>query len=554
MKRKMYLKCSVAISLAALLVLSCSGNDDDGEGKQHVTKQDVHGIIEKGPFVQGSKVTLYDLDSQLGQTGKSYSTNTSSNLGNFDFGSPIDLSSSYAEFETNGFFYNECDSSLSKAQITLKAIADVSAKSDVNVNLLTHLEYARVKYLVKSGKTFSESKKQAESELLKVFAISGEIVNPENISITDNNNNASILLAISSVMLYNKSEAEFSEFISKFSADFEQDGTIDDANVRKEIKDGQKNCHPKRIANAMKRFYVEKGCNIGVNDFSAYIDFNGDGIINSEDKEIQPNIISIVTITENQPQEFLKNLYSNAMEYTGMQLQLEGIRLGQSSDEPISASSSLVSKAWSSGYKTINICITLIDALQSSQVNYDTKPYIDQAKTIMAFVYYNMAMSWGNIPIVKSSRDLNMRVVQSDALTVYAYCQELLKGVAPVATPQGMVSANFVAALSLEIALAQNNMIKAKSLSPYISNADVFSFVTQEKTIQIYTAEYLNKLKNGVDAETWLKRGVAYGTWAALKRLNKATSLTGVSNNELLLPIPFRELLLVSTLIQNPGY
>ena len=106
----MYLKYSVAIYLAVLLVLTCSGNDDDGEGKQHVTKQDVHGFIEKGPFVQGSKVTLYDLDSQLGQTGKSYSTNTSSNLGNFDFGSQIDLSSSYAEFETNGFFYNASNS------------------------------------------------------------------------------------------------------------------------------------------------------------------------------------------------------------------------------------------------------------------------------------------------------------------------------------------------------------------------------------------------------------------------------------------------------------
>lgn len=552
MKRKMYLKYSVAIYLAALLVLSCSGNDDGGEGKQHVTKQDVHGIIEKGPFVQGSKVTLYDLDSQLGQTGKSYSTNTSSNLGNFDFGSQIDLSSSYAEFETNGFFYNECDSSLSKAQITLKAIADVSAKSDVNVNLLTHLEYARVKFLVKSGKTFGESKKQAERELLKVFAISSEIANPENISITDNNNNASILLAISSVMLYNKSEAEFSEFISKFSADFEQDGTIDDTNVRKEIKDGQKNCHPKRIANAMKRFYAEKGSNIEVNDFSAYIDFNGDGIINSEDKEIQPDVISISTITEIQVQEFLNTLYKNAMQYTGMQLQLEGIRLGQSSGEPISASSSLVSTAWSSGYEAIHSCISLIDALQSSQVN-DTKPYIDQAKTIMAFLYYNMAMSWGNIPIVKSS-DIYMHVGQSDALTVYAYCQELLKGVAPVAPQQGMVSANFVAALSLEIALAQNNMIEAKSLFPNISNTDVFSFVTQEKTIPIYTAEYLNKLKNGVDAETWLKRGVVYGTWAALKRSGKATSLTGVSNYELLLPIPYRELLLMPTLIQNPGY
>ena len=57
-----------------------------------------------------------------------------------------------------------------------------------------------------------------------------------------------------------------------------------------------------------------------------------------------------------------------------------------------------------------------------------------------------------------------------------------------------------------------------------------------------------------IDAETWLKRGVTYGTWAALKRSGKATSLTGVSNYELLPPIPYRELLQASTLIQNPGY
>lgn len=42
-----------------------------------------------------------------------------------------------------------------KRKLREEAIADVSAKSDVNVNLLTHLEYARVKYLVKSGKTFT---------------------------------------------------------------------------------------------------------------------------------------------------------------------------------------------------------------------------------------------------------------------------------------------------------------------------------------------------------------------------------------------------------------
>lgn len=133
---------------------------------------------------------------------------------------------------------------LSNSQITLKAIANANETKNLNVNLLTHLEYARVKKLVKDGESFSKAKEQAEKEILKAFAITDKMSTPEKVSLTDNNKDASILLAISSIMLYDKSEAEFSEFIAKFSSDLEKDGTIDDNTVKEKIKEGQENCPP----------------------------------------------------------------------------------------------------------------------------------------------------------------------------------------------------------------------------------------------------------------------------------------------------------------------
>ena len=215
------------VAFAALFTLASCGSSDDGSPYVPISKQ-VAGHIEKGPFVQGSEVTLTDLNKDLSQSGKSFTTNTSSDLGSFDFGQTLDLSSGLVELKTSGYFYNECTGKLSNSQITLKAIANANETKNLNVNLLTHLEYARVKKLVKDGESFGKAKEQAENEILKTFAITDKMSTPEKVSLTDNNKDASILLAISSIMLYDKSEAEFSEFIAKFSNDLEKDGAIDE--------------------------------------------------------------------------------------------------------------------------------------------------------------------------------------------------------------------------------------------------------------------------------------------------------------------------------------
>lgn len=236
---------------ATLALTSCETNN--GESTVVENKQ-ILGHVEKGPFVQGSEVTLSDLDKNLSQTGKSFTTNTTSDLGDFDFGQTLNLTSGLVDLKTSGYFYNECTGKLSSSQISLRAIANTSGTNKLNVNLLTHLEYARVKNLVKGGMAFDAAKSQADKELLNVFAITKQMDTPEKISLADNSKDAGILLAISSILLYDKGEAEFTEFISKFSTDLEKDGTIDDASLREKIKEGQKNCNPKTIKERMEAF------------------------------------------------------------------------------------------------------------------------------------------------------------------------------------------------------------------------------------------------------------------------------------------------------------
>ena len=135
-------------AIAAVLMFASCSSSSESEGPDAPRKKQILGLIEKGPFVEGSEVTLTDLNKDLSQTGKSYTTNTTNDLGKFDFGQALSLSSGLVELKTNGYFYNECSGKLSDSQITLKAIADTDGATNLNVNLLTHLEYARVKFLV----------------------------------------------------------------------------------------------------------------------------------------------------------------------------------------------------------------------------------------------------------------------------------------------------------------------------------------------------------------------------------------------------------------------
>ena len=202
-----------------------------------VKDKSISGVSQKGPFVIGSAVKLYELDGKTyAQTGKSFTGKIASDDGKFSVAS-VTLASQYALLEANGYFRNEVTGAKSSGTVTLNALTDLSDRKSVNINLLTHLEYERALYLVGTGINVPSAKKQAQAEIFNAFGIRGEFGNSEDLDIFSNGEGNAALLAFSVLMLRDLSEADLTELLTKFATDIEKDGSWDDGATRAKIAD-----------------------------------------------------------------------------------------------------------------------------------------------------------------------------------------------------------------------------------------------------------------------------------------------------------------------------
>ena len=239
MKTKLGLLAS--ISLAALALVGCgddggsSGNGPSGEAV--IANKTITGVSQKGPFVNGSSVTVQELDGKtLAQTGKSFKGKISGDKGEFTV-SNVSLASQYALLEANGYYLNENTGAKSNGPIALNALVDLSKRENVNVNLLTHLEYERALHLLSTSKGVAAAKKQAEDEIFKAFGVTGDFANSEELDILAKGEGDAALLAISVLMQGDLTEAALSERLANFADDIEQDGTWDDAATKAQMAD-----------------------------------------------------------------------------------------------------------------------------------------------------------------------------------------------------------------------------------------------------------------------------------------------------------------------------
>ena len=202
-----------------------------------IKNKSISGVLQKGPFVTGSSIKLYELDGEnYAQTGKSFMGKIASDDGKFVV-SNVTLTSQYALLEANGYFRNEITGKKSSGTITLNALADLSERKSVNVNLLTHLEYERALYLVGMEINVLSAKKQAETEIFNAFGIQGEFANSEDLDIFSKGDGNAALLALSVLMLRDLSEADLTELLTKFATDIEKDGKWDDEATKAKIAD-----------------------------------------------------------------------------------------------------------------------------------------------------------------------------------------------------------------------------------------------------------------------------------------------------------------------------
>ncbi len=233
-----------ALTLGAILVTACSdgdktaGTSEESEGIIAVTDWEVAGVSQKGPFVTGSAVTVQELDGiTLKQTGKSFKGTIKSDKGDFAI-KDINLESQYAILEASGYYRDEISGKKSAAPVTLRALTDLKDRKHVNINLLTHLEYERVMYLVtEKKKSIAEAKEQAEKEVLATFGIEGDFAESEDLNIFETGNGNAALLAISVLMQADADVAGLTERMGEFSIAIAEGGDWEDADTKAVIAD-----------------------------------------------------------------------------------------------------------------------------------------------------------------------------------------------------------------------------------------------------------------------------------------------------------------------------
>src|SRR5574344_278527 len=325
---KHYIK-SLAFSISvALFFSSCSENgiDDNGNGNYKPADYSVKGKVENGPFISGSTINLQPMDAQLQPNGSTFSTTITDHLGNFTFGQKT-LEAPFAQLTANGYFFNEVKGELSNGTLSLRAIVNVADASTVNVNILTHLKYSRIQNLVENDKkSFIEANKQAQQELMKAFGLE-RLANSDasNYSIASGTDEAAALIAISSMILSKRSEAQVTEYLAKLSKEFGEMGAFS-VETNDQMKSDRNNLlnDLRKIEDNVKNRFEELGQTVNVLPLEYYFDWDDDGIAGNEIAD--PNNPPTLSVTQiNVPKEggdYTINIDSK------VQLYLEGHDLG----------------------------------------------------------------------------------------------------------------------------------------------------------------------------------------------------------------------------------
>lgn len=209
-----------------------------------VKNASILGAAQKGPFKFGSPLTLREVllhDDTLTYTGREYIDEISSNKGDFVI-PKVNLVYPYAVLEVRGLWRNEVTGEWSKDSMTLRALTDLTNRTEVNINLLTHLEYDRAVQLVNKGYSMFAAKKQAEYEIMTAFGFATTVEYSEDLktfvpSTSENYGENATLMAISLLFIGDRSEAEIQKVIADFKQDMAGDGEWNDAQTKADMAD-----------------------------------------------------------------------------------------------------------------------------------------------------------------------------------------------------------------------------------------------------------------------------------------------------------------------------
>ena len=231
------LKCYLDTAIWSSSSYQASPEDFVDQGVIEIRGGSITGVAQKGPYLQGSTYRIIPLNGKtLEPTGDTLSDQFNNSQGTYTF-CDLNLPSQYAMIEASGFFRSELTGKKSNLQMTIGAIVDV--QKGANINMITNLEYERVKYLVQNeGYNIAGAKKRALTEVLSAFHIENVTGSAEQLDITQNGAANGALLAIS-IMIQGVAGSEFNvvDMMKDFREDLKDDGQWTGVTARTKIAD-----------------------------------------------------------------------------------------------------------------------------------------------------------------------------------------------------------------------------------------------------------------------------------------------------------------------------
>lgn len=258
--------------LLVFTVSSCKkDNLENSNTLPPFSKNELSGYSQKGPFVNGSSLTLFELNSSYDQTGKVFNTQIIDNTGLFEL-SNLSLITSFTKLKADGYYFNEVSNKVSQSQLTLYAISDLSENNSVNVNLMTTLEVSRIEYLLSTGLDFGSAKTQAQSEVMRIFSITRpNISESELLNISQAGDDNAILLAISVILQGYRTEAELTQLLGDISTDIRTDGILNNQQNGSDLINDVRLMNLSSIRNNITNKYQSLGITATIPPFEQYI-------------------------------------------------------------------------------------------------------------------------------------------------------------------------------------------------------------------------------------------------------------------------------------------
>ena len=282
--RKQFQKIALVTALA--LLTACGGGSGGSSGGATTSGSYTisKGVAQKGPLQIGSTVTIAELDDNLNPTGKIFITEVTDNLGNFELGSTI--STKLALIVAQGFFMDENTGDFTSSAITLRGISDLSVETAPSVNVLTTLQYIRLKNLIASGTPFQAAYKQSQEEVLKAFGVDPlkitDLGSLYQMKIHGSSDPDGVLLAISATLgkaaaMRNGSStaAQLSDIMNTIASDLSQSGAITTNSVKTELTAAQIALDVSSVRTLVQNFYANRGITITAPAFEDWVSNDG---------------------------------------------------------------------------------------------------------------------------------------------------------------------------------------------------------------------------------------------------------------------------------------